>query len=96
MTTARTLVAPTVHLTGTAKEDLLEAIELAYVALNTATDALRKTAPNGRDYYVQGPDRINLASAQHCDRLRRIDSVRDELEAITCAILDDRIDMTVD
>lgn len=80
------MIAPTIHLNGTSRESLLEALETAYRKLGEAYDALKQTAPNGRDYYPQGPNAIGQATSEHFARLKRIDEVRDELEALAIAI----------
>jgi hypothetical protein len=80
------LTTPTVHLNGTSKADLLAPYEQAYRALGDAIEAVQKTGPNGRDYYVQGPGVINLASTEHGFRLKRLQAVRDEILEIFQAI----------
>lgn len=81
MPTATTnLAIPSVHANGTSKGALIQQLSDAWDALEAARTALRQAAPNGRDYYPQGPDAIEQATAQHLDRLRRIDGVQDELQ----------------
>ena len=81
------LSVPSVHLNGTSKERLMSNLQDVTEKLREAYDAMKSAAPNGRDYYVQGPDAIGQAEVQHRGRLERIDSViRDinaELEAIS-------------
>lgn len=50
------LKTPTIHLNGTSGFELLGAHELAYNALTNALNAWRAIAPNGRDFYPQGPE----------------------------------------
>ena len=64
---------PTIHMNGTPRLMLLADYERAYEAVDAALDALRTTAPNGRDYYPQGPGAI--AEAQH-DHDKRTDALR--------------------
>lgn len=73
------MTIPTIHLNGTSADSLISALSDAYDALNTAYDALRQCAPNGRDYYPQGPHAINVATAEHFGRLRRIQDTQAEL-----------------
>lgn len=80
------LRVPTVHLNGTSKERLLEAIEEAYTAVGVALEKLSETAPNGRDYYPQGPDAINQAQDEHRARLQKLQDVREELEYLANAL----------
>lgn len=75
------MMFPTVHLNGTSREALLEAIEAAHSALLNAQHLLAQTAPNGRDYYVQGPDALYKAQDEHCARMRKLADVKEELEA---------------
>ena len=82
------LQAPLVHLNGTSKEMLLEELENAYSALGEALDKLRRTAPNGRDYYVLQEGSLKRAEDEHRDRMVRIDSVRKEIECLVGAIDD--------
>ena len=70
---------PTIHMNGTSKKELLEALEAAYMAIGEAKNALRLTSPNGRDYYPQSPDAINKAQDEHFDRMSRLTSVQNEM-----------------
>lgn len=82
----KTLLAPLVHLNGTGKKDLVDALDNAYGALDEAYAALKRTAPNGRDYYPLGPNAIDTAMQEHQDRLRRLDALMKEVEAMIGAI----------
>lgn len=74
------VIAPIIHLNGTSKERLLDALGEAYNAIKvTAYDALRETAPNGRDYYLQ-PGLLEKATAQHLRRLAVLDELAAEIE----------------
>lgn len=73
---------PTIHLNGTSKKTLLEWYEAAYAALGKAADALAEAAPNGRDYYPQGPDAYSKAAAEHEARMRQIGKMRADIEEI--------------
>lgn len=79
---------PTIHLNGTSKKELLDGYRAAYSALGDAIEALRKTAPHGRDYYVQSDDARALATAidEHQARLAKLVLIRDEIEAIAVAV----------
>ena len=70
---------PTIHNNGTSLEDLSDRVETAINALTDAVTALEQMAPNGRDYYPQGPEAITEATAEHRDRLRRVRGVLSEL-----------------
>ena len=76
------MMLPTVHMNGTAGSELEAKYLEAYKALNFGLTKLSECNPNGRDYYPQGNDAINLASKEHTERLRRIKSVLDEIYQI--------------
>jgi hypothetical protein len=80
------MMLPTIHLNGTSKERLIEDLCEASHALDSAFEALKRTAPNGRDYYPQGPAALSMAEDEHTDRLRRLDAIKNEIDALTVAI----------
>ena len=77
---------PTIHLNGTSKERLVEDLCDACNAIDAAYEALKKTAPNGRDYYPQGPEALERATGEHMLRLRKLDAIKGELEQIVLYI----------
>ena len=76
------MMVPTIHLNGTSKQSLLEDLGAAYSALDEAYNKLRLAAPNGRDYYPQGPTAINAAVEEHNKRLKKVDDVMKELHSL--------------
>jgi hypothetical protein len=80
------MMKPTIHLNGTSKATLLEDWEKAHEALTLALRLLCQAAPNGRDYYPQGPDAIHKAQIEHTERVHRVRSVIKELEELSEAI----------
>lgn len=80
------MVAPTVHLNGTPRERLAEGYEAAYRAVTAAIAALYACAPNGRDYYVQGPAAFGRADDEHRARIAALAQVRDDLLALYEAV----------
>lgn len=80
------MIVPTVHLNGTSKDELLRQVRDAVKALKPAIDALIEAGPNGRDYYLAGPDALREAQNEHHLRLSRLRSVREELEGLYEAI----------
>ena len=80
------MTTPTIHLNGTSKQGLGEPLLAAYDKLSEAYVALKETAPNGRDYYPQGPQAMQTATDEHMSRLRRVDEVRAEIEQLLIAI----------
>lgn len=81
---------PTIHKNGTGKVVLVGALLEASEALDLAYDALKATAPNGRDYYPQGAEAMRRATAEHVGRLERVAAVKREIDALMLAI--DRIE----
>lgn len=79
---------PCIHLNGTSRESLLNDLEAASTALDAAYEAMKRTAPNGRDYYPLGPQAIDTAVSEHMSRLRRLDAIKHEIDDITRGIAD--------
>ena len=86
MTNDNGLMVPTIHLNGTSRKSLMTALSEAHSAILNAIEAIAKTHPHGRDYYVQGPEVINIAIAQHRRRVKELHNVRSELISIMEAI----------
>lgn len=80
------MMIPTIHINGTSKEALSEALCEAYAALEQAGRKLAATYPNGRDYYPQGPDAISAAMREHETRMRKLREIIKEIEQIAEAI----------
>ena len=83
-------VAPTIHLNGSNADALRDAIREAYGKICEAHRALSDTAPNGRDYYTQGPEAIRAATRSHVNRLGALRTIERELlelhEAISAQV----------
>ncbi len=73
---------PTIHSNGTSGRNLTDGYADAYAAVQTAYDAIKQTAPNGRDYYVQGPGALEVAESEHRVRLQKLHDVMNDLEAL--------------
>ena len=73
------MIFPTVHMNGTSKEALIEGFLDARGAVMGAIRALRNAHPNGRDYYLQGPDAIRTAEREHSARIDALDAVANDL-----------------
>jgi len=80
------MIVPTIHLNGTSKDELLRQLEDVARQLGETLDALQNAAPNGRDYYPQGPAAIQTAVAEHIARCQRIIDVQREVAALWEAI----------
>jgi hypothetical protein len=74
--------APTVHLNGTGRAQLVEPLQAAARALRAAIAAVEDAAPNARDYYPQGPGAFERARSEHVARLARLQAVLGELSAV--------------
>lgn len=73
---------PTIHLNGTSREQLLEGYcEIVY-GLNDALAAMRRNGPNGRDYYVNGPDSLSNALKEHQARIDKVTAIWKEFTQI--------------
>jgi hypothetical protein len=81
------MMIPTIHLNGTAAQDLISQLCDAMAAIRDAEAALVRCSPNGRDYYPQGPDAINKAVREHNARIEKLNAVGAELVAITEAVV---------
>lgn len=73
------IVLPIVHLNGTSRETLQDTRSETYRALDDALSALKRMAPNGRDYYVS-PGLMEAAQKQHERRMQAITDLMDEIE----------------
>ena len=76
------MMLPTIHFNGTSKEALLEGYCEAINAIVEAGRKLAAAAPNGRDYYPQGPKAIQTALDEHDARANKLREVIIELEQI--------------
>lgn len=88
--TKKNLTLPLLHLNGTAKADLMEALSYATGAVHEAIDKVRLTAPHQRDYYPI-PGTWARAQSQHTLRMERLLDVLIELNELAQGIdgLDD-------
>jgi len=80
------LAIPTIHMNGTPKDRLLEDICDAIDALHDAGRKMAAACPNGRDYYPQGAEAIQIAVRQHEARMNKLRELIRELETIAQGI----------
>lgn len=73
------ITTPIIHLNGTPKQMLLDQLNNAYRKIDEAIYALRRAAPNGRDYYPE-PGRMDWAVEQHDRRMRALCDLLSEIE----------------
>jgi hypothetical protein len=76
------MMLPTIHLNGTSREQLFEGYMDALAAIEYALEAVKYAAPNGRDYYPQGPDAMAQAGDEHILRMKALDKIAAELRTI--------------
>lgn len=80
----RRIVAPTVHLNGTSREQLLEPVREALEAARKLEAALQAAAPNGRDYYTQNAAALSTAVRQHEAYRGAAMMIRKDMAALAC------------
>jgi len=80
------LVVPEVHMNGTGKRALVDQVMNAVHAASKLLDALAGMSPHGRDYYVLGDDVFLKAREQHDQRVIKVNSVFEELQALVLKI----------
>ena len=76
------MMLPTIHLNGTSRAELLAGYVEAIDALGEAIAALRRAAPNGRDYYQQGPYAYPQAREEHIAHIAALDAIRQDLNTL--------------
>lgn len=76
------IALPTIHSNGTSAQALFDANLDAMQAVEAAIDAVQRAAPNGRDYYVQGPEAFGRAQREHQERQRLLNRIALELTQI--------------
>ncbi len=79
---------PTVHSNGTSREELVSQRLSVVTAIREAVVELRKAAPHGRDYYVQGPDAYRTARLVWEGRLAELEGVAERIRAEALEIQD--------
>jgi hypothetical protein len=82
------MLAPTIHLNGTNQTDLVDNALRVRLALAEVLEKLHDMAPNGRDYYPQGPAAITEALADYRSIHTRVTAIADEVERFALAIAD--------
>ena len=80
------MMTPTIHINGTNRKNLLEELEAAFSAVNTAFDVLRQVTVHGRDYYPQGEHAYGQARTEMDARLNALSAVATDLLSMHTAI----------
>ena len=79
---------PTVHMNGTQQQELVDQQLDAMDGLRAGLHKLKQAGPNARDYYPQGPDAFPQANEEHLARVKAVEGVIADLEALALAITD--------
>lgn len=81
---------PVININGSSPETMVKDIMAALKALRLASDAVAKTAPNPRDWQTvkDGDERCRVASDHHRARMRMLQILHEELQAIGIGIQD--------
>jgi hypothetical protein len=83
------MLTPTIHMNGTAGQDLLLDACTCGDVLRNAIDDIAKRGPNARDYYPQGDAAFSQARDEHRSRMDRLRAILKEYEAMAEAISDE-------
>lgn len=76
------MIKPTIHLNGTDARTLAAGYERVANLAHDLIEALAQNAPNGRDYYPQGPFAVGAAVEEHFARIRAVRKVHEEIMAL--------------
>lgn len=76
------MTAPTIHLNGTSREELIRQYEVVSDAARALESALFGAYPNARDYYPQGPEAFSLAVKEHEARIASVGVILAEITAL--------------
>lgn len=82
------LQMPVIHRGGTPKEMLLEQTLEVVHALRDVRNAMAKAAPNGRDFFLAGPDALRVAETAHRQRADLVRQLEEDYEALAVKISD--------
>lgn len=79
------MISPIININGGSADDLIKPRLMAMDLINDVIEELKRVTPNGRDY-PGAYDRCLEDRAEHYDRLRRLQSIREEIFAEALAI----------
>lgn len=73
------IVAPSVHLNGTSREELYHGYETAYHSILSAKENMSRIEFNARDYYVQGAKAWEIASDHRIEQFAALSRIEEYL-----------------
>lgn len=80
---------PVIHLNGTSAKTLMAEVQAAHEAICTARAALCAMTVHQRDHYVKHDKQsFEFAQREHVARIRKLDEIKAELEAIWAGIFE--------
>lgn len=82
------MTLPTIHPNGTPKRMLMDGLMTVHAALDAVYGLMRQCAPNGRDYYPQGPEAFDKAFDEHLRRMQKLVDATEAWEAYMNAVAD--------
>lgn len=92
------MMFPMIHLNGSSPERLLDDLAAAHDSLTQAVDALRRAAPNARDYYPLGAlhdlqshfgvAAHTVAVEEHDARLTKLREVIEQIDQLQAHVLE--------
>lgn len=85
---------PQLNINGTDGADLLSQYGNAVALVRAARDVTAAAAPHGRDYQTMGLGTYTRAAMEHRERMRKLNSVLAELEALQLNVAE-QIDMRI-
>ena len=86
-----TVIAPSVHLNGTSKKELVEQLRSSVSILESAIEVMKEASPHMRDYYVQkdGDAIFQIARDNHYNRIAKVEAIIQEYHEIYEAMIKD-------
>lgn len=82
------LTIPTVHIGGTDGGSLADGYLTARLKVIDALDAIRLTAPHGRDYIGPDAGALSKATAEHWARIAVLETLAGDLECLSLGVVD--------
>lgn len=79
------MISPIININGSSADDLIKPRLMAMDLINDVIEELKRVTPNGRDY-PGASYRCQEDREEHYERLRRLQSIREEIFAEALAI----------